>query len=145
MSEIKDNKSSLKLGDVNVTFPLIAAERMYEEIKKVVGDGSIRPTNIIEIMIQLMQIVDAYGDLNGSQKKAVVLEAILRLIDAQVEDEVHKKQFKELVLLTLPSVVDSFIKIDSKKLKIKHKKRFFDILRQCISKKKPKESNFYIV
>ena len=143
MSESNDNKSQLKIGDVTVTFPRVAAERMYEELKKIVGDGKLTTTNIITTLVSLMQMVDGYADLKGAQKKAVVLEAILHLIDETVPDN-EKEQFKQLVLLTLPSVVDNFIKLDRKKLKIKAKKVFNNFLRCCLPGKKPKESNFYI-
>ena len=143
MSETDDNKSKLKIGDVTVTFPRVAAERMYEELKKIVGDGKLTTTNIITTLISLMQMVDGYADLKGAQKKAVVLEAILHLIDETVPEN-EKEQFKQLVLLTLPSVVDNFIKLDKKKLKIKTKKVFNSFLRCCLPGKKPKESNFYI-
>ena len=143
MSETNNNKTQLKLGDVTITFPRVAAERMYEEVKKVVGDGHITPNNVINILFDLMRVVDGYVDLKGAQKKAVVLEAILRLIDAEVEDETNKEQFKQLVLLTLPSVVDTFVKLDTKKLKIKRHHKIFSIFRRCLPGKHPKESNFY--
>lgn len=142
MSETKDNKSKLKLGDVTITFPRVAAERMYEEIKKAVGDGKLTPNNVVNILISLMQTVDGYADLKGAQKKAVVIEAILQLIEAEVE-EASKEQFKQLVLITLPSVVDSFVKLDAKKLKITSKHGLARFFRQCLPGKKPKESNFY--
>ena len=143
MSEPDDSKSKLKLGDVTVTFPRVAAERMYEELKKVVGDGKLTTTNVITILVSLMQTVDGYVDLKGAQKKAVVLEAILHLIEEEVQDETEKEQFKQLVLLTLPSVVDNFVKLDKKKLKIKTKKVINSFLNCCLPGKKPKESNFY--
>ena len=145
MSEPDDSKSKLKLGNVTVTFPRVAAERMYEELKKVVGDGKLTTTNVITILVNLMQTVDGYVDLKGVQKKAVVLEAILHLIEEEVQDETEKEQFKQLVLLTLPSVVDSFVKLDKKKLKIKTKKVISNFMQCCLPGKKPKEreSNFY--
>ena len=90
-----------------------------------------------------MQIVDKYVDLKGEQKKAVVLEAILQLIDSEIEDDSEKEKFKQFVLLTLPSVVDSFVKLDTNKLRIKIKHRVFGIFRKCFPGKKPSESNFY--
>ena len=143
MSEPDESKSKLKLGDVTVTFPRVAAERMYEELKKVVGDGKLTTTNVITILVSLMQTVDGYVDLKGAQKKAVVLEAILHLIEEEVQDVTEKEQFKQLVLLTLPSVVDNFVNLDKKKLKIKTKKVINSCLSCCLPGKKPKESNFY--
>ena len=143
MSEPDDSKAKLKLGDATVTFPRVAAERMYEELKKVVGDGKLTTTNVITILISLMQTVDGYVDLKGAQKKAVVLEAILHLIEEEVQDATEKAQFKQLVLLTLPSVVDNFVQLDKKKLKIKTKRVINSFLNCCLPGKKPKESNFY--
>ncbi len=143
MSKTNDNNSELKLGEVTITFPRVAAERMYEEIKKAVGNGTLTPNNIIIILINLMQIADKYVDLKGAQKKAVVLEAILQLIDSEIEDESEKEKFKQFVLLTLPSVVDSFVKLDTNKLKIKSKRGVLGIFRKCFPGKKPRESNFY--
>jgi hypothetical protein len=47
-------------------------------------------------------------------------------------------------LLTLPSVVDSFVKLDKKQLKIKAKKVITRFLGCCLPGKRPNESNFYL-
>jgi hypothetical protein len=144
MSEPDESKAKLKLGDVTVTFPRVAAERMYEELKKVVGDGKLTTTNVVTVLVSLMQTVDGYVDLKGAQKKAVALAAVLHLIEDQVDDNTEKTQFKQLVLLTLPSVVDSFVKLDKKQLKIKAKKVITRFLGCCLPGKRPNESNFYL-
>ena len=145
MSKPNENNDELKLGDVTITFPRIAAERIYEDLKKIVseGPGVLTSTNVVTFLISLMQTVDGYCDLEGAQKKAVALAALTHLIDDQMEEGEEKEQFKQLVLTTLPSVVNTFINLDKKKLKIKNKKTLTRCLACFFPNKKPNASNFY--
>jgi hypothetical protein len=143
---MNDNKLKLKIGEVTISFPRVAAERMYEEVKKIIGNGKLSTSNVVRIVISLMQIVETYVDLKGEQKKGVVIEALLYIIDQEIKDEIKKEQFKQLVLVMMPAVVDAFVQLDRSKLKIKKTTTITHLFRFCFpSRKRPKESNFYAV
>ena len=106
-------------------------ERLYEEVKRLLHGGKLSPTNVVIIMIDLMQIVDNYPTLKGQQKKLVLLGAINMLIDDQNDNVDDASDLKMLVKTTLPSVIDVVVSIDKKQLKIKAKKVWTMLLGCC--------------
>lgn len=118
MSDVKlDIK--VQIDNKEIVIPINAAERLYEELKKIIGNRKISRSNIVIILLSLMQVVEKYDDVHGVQKKALILNAINHLIDDQIDDEQETMEMKLLVKLTLPSVIDTFVNIDNKKLQIK--------------------------
>lgn len=118
----KTGQSQLKLGDVTVTFPLVAAEHMYEELKRVLDGGALTQQNVVKVLISLMQAVESYQGLSGTQKKAIILDAINHVIDDQMEEGAAREQFKLVVELTLPSVIDTIVSFDRNEMAIRGKK-----------------------
>lgn len=127
MSETKE----IELGDVKVTFPASAAERLYEELKKIVGEGKITRANVVVVLLSLMQVVEKHDDVSGQQKKAIILDALNHLIDDQIDNEQEAMEMKLIVQLTLPSVIDTFVSIDKKEVQIKLKKGCAKLLVCC--------------
>jgi hypothetical protein len=105
--------------DVVLTTTNSTVERLYEEVKRLLHGGKLTPTNVVMIMIDLMQIVDKYTELKGPQKKQVLLSALNMLIDDQNDNVEDVTDLKMLVKMTLPSVIDVIMSIDKKQLKIK--------------------------
>lgn len=117
--------------DVVITTTASDVESLYEEVKRLLHGGKLTPTNVVMIMVDLMQIVDTYTTLKGSQKKHVLLSAITMLIDDQNDNVEDANDLKNLVKMTLPSVIDVVISIDKKQLKIKAKKVWTMLLGCC--------------
>ncbi len=129
MSGTKD----VELGDVKVKLPLKAVEMLYEELKKVIGNGSLSRSNVVVVLLSLMRSVEQYDDVNGVQKKEMILNALNHLISDQIRDPIEAMELKLLVQLTLPTVIDTFVSIDKKELQIKLKKgcsKLFSCCRQ---------------
>jgi hypothetical protein len=118
MSETKE----LQVGDAKVKFPTNAAERLYEELKKIIGNRKLNSSNVVVVLLSLMQSVEQYEDVRGVQKKALILDALNHLIDDQISNTQEAMEMKLLVQLTLPTVIDTFVSIDKKELQIKLKK-----------------------
>ena len=119
MSETK----KLQVENVKVTFPIIAAERLYEELKKVIGNRKLSRSNIVNVVLSLMQVVEHYDNVHGIQKKALILDALHHLIDKQISDSEEAIEMKLVVQTILPTVIDTFVSLDKKELEIKLKKR----------------------
>ena len=81
-----------------------------------------------------MQLVESYPNLNGRQKKHVILEAINMLIDDQHDNVEDAAQLKSLVQITLPTVIDTIVSVDRKELQVKIKK-YCGILFSCCKNK----------
>jgi Tfp pilus assembly protein PilE len=118
MSETK----KLQVEDVKVEFPTNTAKRLYEELKKIIGNGKITHSNVVTVLLSLMQTVEQYDDVHGVQKKALVLDTLNHLIEDQVSGLQEATEMKLFVRLTLPTVIDTFVSIDKKESQIKLKK-----------------------
>lgn len=120
-----------KLGAEEVVYPSEAVERLYEELKKIIGKGNINSSNIVTILISLMQIVEKYQDVSGIQKKAIILKALKLVINDQVTNEEEAKALNLLVEVTLPTVIDTLVSVDKKEIQIKIKKGCSKLLKCC--------------
>jgi len=97
-------------------------ELLYEELKKIVGNGKLTRSNIVVVLLSLMQTVEKYDKMDGPQKKAAVLNVIKHFIDDRIDGKQEAMEMKLLVDLTLPGVIDSFVSLDKKEVQIKVKK-----------------------
>lgn len=127
MSKTKE----LQVGNMKVTFPINAAERLYKELKKVIGNENLTRSSIVVVSMNLMTVVEHYDDVHGVQKKALILNALNHLIDDQINDPQEVMEMKLLVQLTLPTMLDTFISIDKKEMHIKLKKGCGKLLACC--------------
>lgn len=111
----------IKLGEEIVTLPTNATLKLYAELKNIIGKGEITSSNIITLVLNLMQVVEQYENLKGKQKKAAIIDVLNQLIDEKVLMEQETLKLKSLVHLTLPTVIDAMISIDKKEVEIKVK------------------------
>jgi len=111
----------IKLGEEIVTLPTNATLKLYAELKNIIGKGQITRSNIITMVLSLMQVVEQYENLKGKQKKAAIIDVLNQLIDEQVPMEQEALELKSLVHLTLPTVIDAMVSIDKKEVEIKVK------------------------
>jgi hypothetical protein len=109
-----EETKEIKIADETIVFPLNASEMLYQELQKIMGDGKLTRSNIVIILLSLMQSVESYDSVHGVQKKAIILDVFNRLIDTQVTDHQEAMQLKLLVQLTIPTVIDKFKSIDNK-------------------------------
>jgi hypothetical protein len=106
-------------------------ETLYEETKKLLLGGKLTPVNITTILVSLMQFVEKYPKLGGSQKKQVVLEAINMLINDSNDNVEESTHLKLLAQTTLPTVIDLVVSIDRRQVGIKLKKLYKYLLKCC--------------
>lgn len=114
--------NEMKVADVRITFPMNAANRLYEEVKVILGNGKISSANLVAVLLSLMQLVETYDDVKGLQKKAIILDTLNHIIEDQIDDSQEATNLKLLIQLTLPSVIDTFVSLDKKEISIKLKK-----------------------
>lgn len=117
--------------NVQKSLPLTGTERLYGEVKKIIGNQKLNRSNIVVILLSLMQSVENYKNLTGLQKKTLILDTLNNVINDIIDDEQEAMELKLLVQLTLPSVIDTFISIDKKKIAIKIKKGCKSIFSCC--------------
>ena len=105
---------------------------LYTQLRNIVGDQRITYVNIVNILLSLMQIVETYKNVTGEQKKELVLTSLNLFIDKDFNYNVAaRKEIKELVKSMLPEVIDMFIKLNNKEVRISIKKSFMRIFKCC--------------
>mgnify|MGYP004001036451 CR=1 FL=1 len=134
MNNITDS-SSVELPQVVLTHSTTAVENLYEALKEILAGAKLNSSNIVTILVNLMQIVDKYPKLKGPQKKQVILAAFNMLIDDQNDNVEDAANLKLLVQMTLPSVIDTIVSIDTKQVQIKLKQAGKFIFSLCCGKK----------
>jgi hypothetical protein len=95
---------------------------LYQQARDFLGDGELSQGEIILILPKVMCVVERYKGLTGDDKKKLVLGAVEKLIDVKVSDKEVSDMLKLLVRTTLPSVIDAFVSIDKKQIRIKVQK-----------------------
>lgn len=111
---------------------LIKLDELVAYISAIQGVEKITPMNVVIIVDKLVQIVEKYSDLTGSQKKMLVLDAIKKIVNTSAylnEDE--RSTLIVIIDLTMPHVIDSIITAingDSKFEKDKTKPSLFSKL-----------------
>jgi hypothetical protein len=120
------------MGEESVEFPLHITQNLYKELKDIIGKSEISRSNIVIILISLMQIIERYDKISGIQKKAIIISTLYDFIDDNIEDNEDKVQLKLLVQMTIPSVIDSIISFDKSEVAINIHKKCSSVIFKCL-------------
>jgi hypothetical protein len=117
--------------EMATTIPVVAVDRLYGELNSIIGKGTITMATVATIAFSLVQIVENYSSVSGVQKKALVLRTLDRFIKERIPDQKQAAEVSMIVRVTLPSLIDTFVSIDSGEVKIKTKKCFKNMFACC--------------
>ena len=100
------------------------------------GKQSVTLTNVVGIVVKLMQSVAQFDNLSGTEKKAVVMSSIMsiveRIADEEDEHELKYNIFLEEVLTSLvPPLIDTLVKVDANHISINEQTHTF--VKNCFS------------
>lgn len=103
---------------------------LYSIIKRISINDKITKTNVIDICIKLMQLVEKYPNIKGEEKKRIVITVLKQFITDTliIEEQLALLLFIEQIL---PSIIDTLISIDKKELTIKIRKGFKSLFTCC--------------
>ena len=122
----------IKIASQQVNLGLVASvsvNKLYESLSRIIGDGKVTAENVVNITINLMQLVEKYTGLEGSQKKALVMHVLSKFI----RDNSDNKNLHMVVDTIIPPLIDSVIDLDKKKVSIQIK-GFFNKFSPCCLK-----------
>ena len=119
--------------DISVDDPgSYAFDRLYQKLQEVAKDG-VTSSNITGIVLTLMQSVQTLGNLNGPQKKELVIDVVKKFIREKVDDENVKRDLQIFADLTLPPLIDEFVALNNRETRIKVKNCIGKIINRCLS------------
>jgi hypothetical protein len=119
---------------------LVKLDELVNYIKDLQGVEKITPMNVVILVDKLVQIVEKYNDLTGSQKKMLVLDSIKKIVNTSVylnDDE--RVTLIVIIDLTMPHVIDSIISAINGDMKFENDKSphsWFSKLFNCCSSHK---------
>jgi len=125
-----------KTDEINQTevseFARLVAD-LTESLKQGFDNFEIDENNIIDYIVRVMAIVEKQKQLSGIEKKAVVIEILLRLVDSlnRLNDE-SKMRVKTLVKTLAPSVIDTIVSATKGALSVN--KKVEEATKKCFSK-----------
>lgn len=86
---------------------------LYDEIKKVIGDGKITTARLIILtprMVRFIQEVGTVNKMSGQEKKELLLSIINKIIDESKDlNDEERESIKLFVEVSLPLVIDSVV------------------------------------
>ena len=85
-------------------------------IKKSLTDKKISISNVVNVIVKTVAIVEKYKCLNGMEKKNLVIKVISRLIDDSKLNEDDQKSLMEIVEKTGYQIIDAIIFVSKGKL-----------------------------
>jgi hypothetical protein len=104
-------------------FPVKVIDTLYTTLGNVIKDENISTLNIVLIATNLMQLVESYPNLNGSDKKELVIHVLKMAVEDSLEGDV-KINVLLFIEIFLPSVIDTIISVDKKEINVKIRKGY---------------------
>jgi hypothetical protein len=101
------------------------SDTLYDTFINIVNEDDFTITKVITLTTSLMQAVDKYTELTGSEKKVIVLYVIERFIEDTNNNTV--KDILNTAKPLLPDIIDTIMNVDKRKIKIRAKKLFESI------------------
>ena len=111
----------------------IESKALIETIAPVMDNFDIE--NIMDVLPQIIKHVQHYKNLNGKQKKDMIVAMLKHLIDitdGPGNDDIWDPIIKRLI----PSVVNALVKVDQGKLKLNTKAPCLRLFSCCLPKSK---------
>lgn len=120
--------------DYDINIPLKnyteCVDKLYESLKNITEGQKLTTMNVILVSTHLMQIVEKYPNINGSQKKETVIHVLKKLVIDTLDGD-DEKALLLFIETFLPSVIDIIIAVDKKELAVKVKKGFKSCFSCC--------------
>jgi len=97
----------------------ITIKKLHEVLDTLLSEEPLNSDNILDIVLGLMIAIETFENVHGEQKKTIIIEVFNSYI---AEKEDVSVELKELIKYILPKIIDTFVSIDKRQIKIKASK-----------------------
>lgn len=104
---------------------------LYQYIKTV-HQNKITPMNIVMITSELIQVVEKYNTLTGTQKKMLVINVIKKIVNEESNTDEEKTALNVIIDNTLPLMIDGFISAINGMMKFTKDSKKNNFLKKCL-------------
>lgn len=105
-------------------------EKLCETLKSINGAENITSNNLIFVVTNLMSVIGKYTDINGIQKKEIVINFINNSINNSNLNSDDKFVLNSIVSNVVPGAIDMLVEVAKKKYIIKRVKSCFRSIRK---------------
>ena len=92
--------------------------KLNSKFKNMENKNDMKPKDIINFIINLMQIVEKYN-INGASKKEIVVRIITDILENNKNNIENIEFIQSFIKNILPSFIDTIISLDKKEIIIK--------------------------
>lgn len=99
-----------EINKIEITESVKSIQIIFNQIRHGFDNYQIDENNIVEFVIRVMTLVEQQNNLNGLEKKAVVLEILQKLVDSYDKlNENSKDKIKLLIRSIVPGIIDTIV------------------------------------
>lgn len=107
--------------------------QIQQDLERMMGMKPITSNNISTVLLSLMQTVEDYNDVKGTDKRSLVLHALDLYIDDQTDNKGEIIELKNMINNTLPSVVDMIVGMSNGDVRLKLAQKTCSAFLACLS------------
>ena len=97
------------MDDAITTNQLLSNLNELYQYVKTIHQNKITSINIVMIASELIQVVEKYNNLNGAQKKMLVINVIKKIANEESSTDEEKVALNIIIDNTLPHLIDGFV------------------------------------
>ena len=105
--------------------PTTKFDMSYKNLINFIKEDDITSSNIVNITLKSIEIVDVYKDINGLEKRHIVTKMLQKLINTYIKDDDKKSNLLEYIQIYAPYVIDISCFASRGKYKINKKRKHF--------------------
>jgi hypothetical protein len=90
-----------------------------------IKDDDITALNIVNITLKSIELVDIYKDINGLEKRHIVIKMLHKLVNTYINDDIERLDMLEYIHVYAPAIIDASCFASRGKYKINKKKKKF--------------------
>ena len=87
----------------------IIFDQAYEEATKIVDKNDLTVQNVVLLIANIMQFVEKVEGIEGMEKKALVIDVLVKVIEESDLDEETEENLSNFIENSLPEVIDVII------------------------------------
>ena len=115
--------TDLKSNEIQIGFIEDSnVKALYNQLNNLLHGQKLTSSNIVTITLHLMQFVEKYPNIKGSQRKKIVIQVLKQFVADKVDDPTEEENILLIIQMTIPSLIDTIISVDKGEIAIKTKK-----------------------
>ena len=128
----QEQTQSIVLDNGTSTNTLInSLNELYQYVKSV-HQNKVTPSTIVMIASELIQVVEKYNTLTGTQKKMLIINVIKKIVNEESNTDEEKVALNVIIDNTLPLMIDGFVSAINGMMKFSKDNKKCNFLKKCL-------------